>query len=33
LAFDERIDSFSEDERKPDSRSSRLMEAAEITNQ
>lgn len=32
MAFDIRMNSFSEDELKPDSRSSKLIRAAEITN-
>ncbi|CAO1322094.1 unnamed protein product [Diamesa hyperborea] len=32
LAFDEKLNSFSEEQRHPDSRSSKLMESAEITN-
>lgn len=32
LAFDEKLNSLSEEERHPNSRSSKLMESAEITN-
>ena len=32
LAFDEKLNSFTKEQRHPDSRSSKLMESAEVTN-